>query len=266
MATNPALAGVVLAAGKGTRLAPLTQFLPKALCPVGNVALVDHALARCAALVGTGADQLAVNVHHGAAALVGHLGDRVYASVETPTALGTAGAIGQLRPWLAGRDVVITNADAWLQNAGTVAPATGPDLSAFLDGWDHRRPRLLCVRDPHRGDFGDLRFAGVSVLPWQLAAQLTAEPSGLYETIWRHAAVRGELDLVEWTGTFVDCGTPRDLLAANMAFSGGLSVIADDAHVEGTVTRSVVLAGATVYPREVLTDAIRWCGGTVLSR
>ncbi|HLF41375.1 MAG TPA: sugar phosphate nucleotidyltransferase, partial [Acidimicrobiia bacterium] len=39
-------AGVVLAAGLGTRLRPLTDLRPKALCPVGNVALVDLALAR----------------------------------------------------------------------------------------------------------------------------------------------------------------------------------------------------------------------------
>ena len=42
-------AGVVLAAGLGTRLRPLTHLRPKALCPVGGVPLLDLALERCAA-------------------------------------------------------------------------------------------------------------------------------------------------------------------------------------------------------------------------
>lgn len=46
------LAGIVLAAGAGTRLHPLTALRPKALCPVGSVPLVDLALARIADLRG----------------------------------------------------------------------------------------------------------------------------------------------------------------------------------------------------------------------
>ena len=55
------LAGVVLAAGLGTRLRPLTLVRPKPLCPVGDRPLLDHALDRMAAVAG----DVAVNVHHG---------------------------------------------------------------------------------------------------------------------------------------------------------------------------------------------------------
>ena len=55
------LAAVVLAAGAGTRLRPLTDILPKALCPVDNVALVDLAIDRVRPLT----QRIAVNVHHG---------------------------------------------------------------------------------------------------------------------------------------------------------------------------------------------------------
>ena len=54
------LAGVVLAAGPGTRLLPLTRLRPKALCPVANVALVDLALARARSATA----DVAANVHH----------------------------------------------------------------------------------------------------------------------------------------------------------------------------------------------------------
>ena len=74
------LAGVVLAAGAGDRLWPLTRHLPKALCPVGTSPLVDHAIGRARSV----ATDVAVNVHHGRAALLVHLGDRVHVQVEEP--------------------------------------------------------------------------------------------------------------------------------------------------------------------------------------
>src|SRR3954471_155012 len=103
------LAGIVLAAGAGTRLRPLTELRPKALCPVNNVPLVDLALARVAAATA----DMAVNAHHGRATLQTHIGDRAHLSIEEPEALGTAGALGQLRDWIDRRPVLVTNADAW---------------------------------------------------------------------------------------------------------------------------------------------------------
>jgi NDP-sugar pyrophosphorylase family protein len=90
------LAGVVLAAGLGTRLWPLTAERPKALCPVGNVALLDWALAR---LDDAGVGALGVNAHHRPDDIVAHLGassrwgGRVNVSVESAAPLGTAGAL-----------------------------------------------------------------------------------------------------------------------------------------------------------------------------
>ena len=56
-----AVCGVVLAAGEGQRLRPLTATLPKALCPVGNLPLLDHALRRLAGLGLSGPESVAVN-------------------------------------------------------------------------------------------------------------------------------------------------------------------------------------------------------------
>src|SRR5687767_16032024 len=93
------VAGVVLAAGRGTRLRPLTGLRPKALCPVGNVPLVDLALERVRPAV----TAVAVNLHHGRDALDAHLAGDVHRSVEEDEPLGTAGALGQLRGWIDGR-------------------------------------------------------------------------------------------------------------------------------------------------------------------
>jgi MurNAc alpha-1-phosphate uridylyltransferase len=236
-------AGVVLAAGAGTRLRPLTDVLPKALCPVANVPLVDLAIDRLRPLT----PRLAVNVHHGRAQLESHLAGRVHVSVEEQEALGTAGALGQLREWIDGRPAVVVNADAWHRF----------DLSGLLDGWDGERVRLMVVDEPGRGDFGPWRFCGASLMPWDEVRRLPASPAGLYEACWGRRWAEGRLDLVQCSGPFFDCGTPADYLAANLEASGGQSVVGDGATVEGELVRSVVWPGGVVRRGERLVECIR---------
>jgi CTP:molybdopterin cytidylyltransferase MocA len=240
------VAAVVLAAGRGSRLRPLTDLRPKPLCPVGNVPLLDGHLAAALAVT----PYVAVNAHHLADRIVAHVGDRAHVSVE-PRALGTAGALGYLKPWLDGRDVLVLNGDAWRPGG----------VSRFFDTWDGDRVRLLVVRDEERGDFGPWRFAGASLNPWRLVRDLAAEPSGLYEVLWRGA----ETELVEWDGEFVDCGTVGDYLDANMRASGGASVVGDGALVRGRLTRSVVWPGGVVEAGEHLVDAVRTDTGLTVS-
>ena len=86
---------LVLAAGEGRRLLPLTRLRPKPLCPVGGRPLLDLAVDRAR----TATASVAVNVHHGRAAIEDHLaggaadGAGVHVSVEKAEALGTAGAV-----------------------------------------------------------------------------------------------------------------------------------------------------------------------------
>ncbi len=243
MGDGPALAAVVLAAGAGTRLRPLTDILPKALCPVANVPLVDLAIDRVRPLT----SRIAVNVHHGRARLEPHLEGRVHVSVEEPIPLGTAGALGRLRNWIEGRAVVVVNADAWHRF----------DVAALLDGWDGERVRLLVVEDRQRGDFGPWRFCGASLMPWEEVRVLPAAPAGLYERCWGPRWADGRLELVPCTGPFFDCGTPADYLAANLAASGGESVVGVGARVEGELVRSVVWPGGLVRRGERLVECIR---------
>lgn len=233
------LAAVVLAAGRGKRLRPLTDVRPKPLCPVGNVTLLDRALATVTEVT----PYVAVNAAHLAAQVVAHVGDRAHVSVEEATGLGTAGALGNLRSWLDGRDVLVCNGDAYRPGS----------LRDFVDSWDGERIRLLVVRDAHRGDFGEWRYAGAALHPWATVQRLEAVPSGLYEVLWRDA----DPELVGWDGTFVDCGTVRDYLDANMHASGGRSVVGAGAVVEGDLVRSVVWPGGVVRRGERLVDAVR---------
>jgi NDP-sugar pyrophosphorylase family protein len=248
------VAGIVLAAGAGTRLRPLTRFRPKALCPVGNIALADLSLSRLAAVLGDGAANLAVNAHHHADQISRHVAARAHLSIEQPEALGTAGAVANLRPWLDGRAALVVNADTW----------TEIPLERLLDGWDGRRVRVLVTGAPTLGP-----GAGIvgSLLPAEVVSTLPLRPSGLYEVCWKPLLGEERVEVLGEEGPFVACDRPRDYLAANMAVSGGASVIGDGADVRGTVTGSVIWPGAVVRAGEVLVDAIRTAEGvTVLVR
>lgn len=245
----PDLCGVVLAAGAGARLRPLTDELPKALCPVGGVPLVDLGLDRLESL---GIGDLAVNVHAFPELMDDHLDGRALLSHESPAALGTAGALGALKLWIDGRATVVTNADAYC--AGSVGP--------LLERWGGSSIRLGVVEDPARADFdGRWRYAGTCVMPWADVVWLAAVPSGLYEVCWRPALAAGRVELVELQGSFVDCGTPSDYLAANLLASGGATVVGAGAVVDGTAERCVLWPGARVEADEHLVDAIRTASG-----
>ena len=247
------IAGVVLAAGRGSRMRPITDLVPKPLLTVDNVPLLRLALDRMATLT----PAVAVNAHHladqvAAAAQAWHPGVRL--SVERAALAGTAGALHLLRDWIDGRPVVVSNADVFLDGA----------VEGLLAGWDGRRPRLLVVDTGAPADFGNLRFVGMSTLPAAVAADLGAEPEGLYAAVWKSAHAAGELEFVEHRGAAFDCGTAAEFLAANLFASKGRSVVAPDAVVAGTLERSVVLAGGRVAAGEHLVDAVRDGAGHTL--
>ncbi len=262
---------VVLAAGRGERLRPLTARRPKALCPVGNVPLLDRALRAVGSLGLAGPQRVAVNAWHLAGRIVAHVGDRAHVSVETGAApLGSAGGLGALRGWVAGRHVLVANADAYL---------SGGDLSGLLDGWDGRGVRMLGVpAGDHRPEFGAHRFAGVSLIAADLAAGLPPQTADLVRAVWRPAEAAGLLRVVDYAGVYLDSGTPADYLAANLhaasVESGGClvapsasvgsgarvvgSVIGPGAKILGDVERCVVWPGARVEAGERLCAAIRY--------
>jgi NDP-sugar pyrophosphorylase family protein len=240
------LAAVVLGAGAGTRLRPLTSLLPKVLCPVGGVPLVDLALARVAPF----AVDVAVNVWHDADAIAAHVEGRAHVSDERryPEALGTAGAVGALREWLDGRPALVVNGDTW----------TDVDLAPLVDGWDGKRVRVLV----HEGTLAPGARIVASIVPAADAARLPATPLGLSNGLWWPAQDEGRLESIRGDGHFVSCDRPVDYLSANLLSSGGASVIGEGAVVDGRVERSVLWPGTHVRAGEVLTDAIR-CSANV---
>lgn len=264
---------VVLAAGLGTRLMPLTTSCPKALFPVGNVPLLDLGLQRLAAAGFSGKADVAVNAHHHFEKVVAHVGERAHLSIEEGAPLGSAGALGRLRGWIDGRAVLVLNADGYVS-------APQGDLRRLLDGWDGERVRMLGRRedDGHPG-FGGLSFAGASLIPAAEAARLKDEYSHLVLTTWRPADLAGRLEALELEGTYVDCGTPADYLTANLLAANGSNIVDPSALVTGSVSecvigararvsgsarRSVLWPGAEVKENEVLAGVIRTTSGLTI--
>jgi NDP-sugar pyrophosphorylase family protein len=216
---------------------------------------VSWAIQRVAALV----DDVAVNGRYDVPRLAAHVaaahGGRVHLSDERsyPEELGTGGAVGALRGWLHGRAVLVVNGDTW----------TDVDLAPLLDGWDGERVRVL-VHGPPGTTLASVPGIVGSLVPAADARQLPAVPLGLSNGLWEPARAEGRLDVLAGDGTFVSCDRPRDYLAANLAWSGGASVIGEGAVVDGEVQRCVVWPGARVHPGEVLVDAIRTDTGTTV--
>jgi NDP-sugar pyrophosphorylase family protein len=236
------VAAVVLGAGAGTRLRPLSTLRPKVLCPVNGVPLVDLAIDRARAV----ADDVAVNVHHGRDALVAHLDGRVHVSIEDgDEALGTAGGVGHLRGWLDGRAAFVLNGDTW-------SPV---DLAPHVADWDGERVRVLVTGED--AVLGPSSGIAASLLPPSVVATLPDSPAGLYEVCWKPALDAGRLEVVAAGGPFIPVDRPADYLAANLAASGGDSVIGEGAVVDGEIIRCVLWPGAVVRRGEVLVDAIR---------
>lgn len=257
---SPDVCAVVLAAGEGRRLRPLTERVPKALCPVGNVALLDRVLARLAGMGLTGPAAVAVNAAYLAEQVVRHVGNRAHLSVEPDGPLGTAGGLGRLREWVGGRGALVGNADAYLADPRRVP---GDDIATLLDGWDGDTVRMLTrpTAPGESGGFSGRSFAGFSLLPWRYVRRLTDDTGELVGRVWRPAEEAGELDLVAFNGDYIDTGTPANYLRANLHAAGGATLVDPTASVTGRCTDSVVGAGAVV--RGAVTRCVVWPGGVV---
>jgi mannose-1-phosphate guanylyltransferase len=270
---------MVLAAGFGTRLRPLTDGLPKALVPVGDRPALAHALDR---LVGAGAKPIVVNAHHRAAELCRYV--ETFAGVrvsEEPELLGTAGGVARAGPFLGSGDVLIWNADilvdvdpAEIARAHAEAVSVDPTTEATLvvrprpkndgpvglnDAGAIVRLRNERVAEETKG--GD--FLGIHVLT-AFSRRLLPSRGCLIghhylPALRRGRRLRGFLHEAPW----FDIGSLGRYVDANVAWlaaRGRTSWIGEGATVsKGVLLKSVVVGkGATVHGAAVLERCVVW--------
>ena len=136
---------LILAAGKGTRLRPLTLDRPKPMLPINGRPLLEHTISW---LCEHGIQEIAINLHHRPEAIIRHLGDgaslgaRIIYSQENPI-LGTAGAVRRLAGFLAGDPFLVVYGDVL-----TDLPLD--DLIAFHRAATARDPAALATLSLYR--------------------------------------------------------------------------------------------------------------------
>ena len=207
---------MILAAGRGERLKPLTERIPKPLIPIGSEPLIVHQLRW---LRRAGIRDVVINLHHlgwEIERVLGtgrDLGVRIRYSVEERL-LDTGGGIKKALPLLGDAPFVLLNGDIWTslrfdglmalrpQRAHLVLTPTPPE-KAYADF--HMADGLV-----RRGPGNDLTYCGIAVINPTLFAESPDGPFSLASSLFR-AAVDGALEGEVFDGTWIDIGTPDQL-------------------------------------------------------
>ena len=271
---------LLLTAGLGTRLDPLTRLVAKAAAPLAGRTLAERALLW---LHREGIRDVVLNLHHRPDTITGaigdgaHLGLRVRYSWEQPI-LGSAGGPRHALDLLDSDPFVIANGDTLCDVAlapmvaahrrsgaqATMALVPNPKPAFYngvrLDADD----RVLEFVPAGPAAAGTFHFIGIQIVNRAtIAALADGEPAetvkGLYRELVRKSpgAVRG------WrlSQPFVDIGTPEDYLRASLTMAGsetGSSTVDRGSTVDrrAMLTRSVVWAGAIIGEGVELADCI----------
>jgi N-acetyl-alpha-D-muramate 1-phosphate uridylyltransferase len=237
MAAVPKTA-MVLAAGMGTRMAPLTNKMPKPMVAVAGKPLLDHVLDR---LAQAKVETAVVNVHHFAEQIERHLAGRkkpkIIFSDERGLLLGTGGGVVKALPMLGDDPFFHINSDTlWIDGVQ-------PNLARLANGFDAGEMDALLLLAPTigsigyagRGDFamapdGSLRrrserevapfvYAGAAILS---RALFDRAPEGEFSLtdLFERAAEKGRLHGLRLEGLWMHVGTPDAIAMAERAIQG----------------------------------------------
>ncbi len=230
---------MVLAAGFGTRMRPLTDRTPKPLVKLAGRTLLDHVLDR---LADAGIERAVVNVHHFADQIETHLRGRtvpqIVISDERQCILETGGGVRKALPHFRRQAFIVHNSDSvWREgarsNLKTLMGAWQPDRMAALLLLAHRNSS---IGYESRGDFhmdaaGRLKrrmkgedaayiFAGVSILKPRLFDGIDDRAFSL-NVIFDRAIAEDALFGAVLDGTWMHVGTPEALLEAESHLNEG---------------------------------------------
>ena len=223
---------MILAAGLGMRMRPLTDSKPKPLVEVMGKPLIDHAIDR---LVQSGVTFIVVNVHYLADQIIAHVKNRKNVEIiicdERDAILDTGGGIAKALPLFKGEPFFTHNADTlWVEG-------TGHAVARMKARWDPERMDALMLLAPTataigydgRGDFdmnptGELSrrgerklapfvFSGVQLIHPRLFANA---PSGRFSInpLWDKAIEQKWLHGIRLDGVWLHVGTPEGLTDA----------------------------------------------------
>lgn len=223
---------LLLAAGYGTRLRPLTDFLPKPLCLFMGQPMLDLVygqVERLAAVTG-----IAVNTHHLADVLALHIQSRqnvysrpVHISHE-PEILGTGGCLNPLRAWIDGDDLLIYNGDiisdldleAFQKRHAAERPIASMALLPYKPGTTPvfvRKGKVLSIGTAVE-DAQKMTFSGIHILSARFIDRVPKEGFQNVIDTYKGFLAEGAPVLAfehHEKGFWADLGTPQDYLKAH---------------------------------------------------
>lgn len=237
MSGTPIDTAMILAAGLGKRMRPLTDTLPKPLVPVAGKALIDYNFDR---LEEAGVRRAVVNVHYLADRLEAHLHARrtpaITISDERGTILDSGGGVKKALPFLGERPFFSLNADTiWMDGPRSnllrmteMFDPTRMDILLLLAptvstvGWGNRGDLAMeqdgRLRWPRPGEIAPFAYCGAAILQPHLFAD-TPEVFSLL-VLFNRAMAAGRLYGMRLDGLFMHVGTPTAVLEAEQAITG----------------------------------------------
>jgi NDP-sugar pyrophosphorylase family protein len=261
------LPALVLTAGLGTRLDPLTRLIAKAAVPLGSSTLIERLLDW---LRREGVRDVVLNLHHLPHTITRVVGDGVHLGLRAryswePVILGSAGGPRRALPLMDSETFLIVNGDTLcdfsLREMLEAHQRTGADVTLALvpnPAPDHYNGIVLDDEDrvtgwvPKGRAQDSWHFIGVQIARADVFADLgdgvpAESVAGVYQALLTQP---GRLRGFRPETSFVDVGTPRDYLQAALTFEGRRP------KAEGRSGGSVVWPGATVAADAVLEDCI----------
>ena len=231
---------MVLAAGLGLRMRPITEELPKPLIVIGGRTMLDRALDE---LVAVGVDDVVINTHYLAPMIETHVRGRPQPRIRLShedALLETGGGIARAVSYFAGRPFFAVNGDTLWRNGPR------PALLVLAEAWDDTRMDALLLLQPVTtaigyhgpGDFsrssvGALErrgegptapfvFAGIQILHPRLFADAPERAYSL-NILFDRAIARNRLYGAVHDGGWCHVGTPADIPLAEAFFAGAVS-------------------------------------------
>lgn len=226
---QPINQAMVLAAGYGKRLRPLTEKTPKPLIPVAGRPLLDHTLA---GLRQAGVDKIVINTHHLAAQIHDYLRASSVIISHEETLLDTGGGVAKALPHFQGQPFLLMNADTYWQ--GTV----GTTIAQLKEKWNAASmdALLALVSRPvnasvpgdyflestgqliYRGQHNSAPYiySGLAIIHPRLFEDVPRGPFSIVEVCFHRAQTHGRLYGHVHKGFWTDIGTSESLQALQM--------------------------------------------------
>ena len=280
---------VILAAGLGTRMRPLTDKVAKPALPVLNEPLIVRTLRE---LKRAGVSQVMINLHHRpetirAAIPEGDLGLKIRYSRETAI-LGTGGALRKVRSWVGRNPFFVVNGDVIFDfdlkglltchrrtdALATLALKPNGNPAKYRPVVTDRTGRILSIRGLPRGRKGTPSlFASVHIIDPAILDRLPQGESDTVGDLYIPLLREGfHLQGVRQAGVWHDLGSPNGYLKAQMrllAERGRRRSVVIDPSVRlgkgARVVRSVIGAGCAIEPSARIDGCVVWDGALVKS-